>query len=113
MKITYIPTVLEGEFGPHGKLGPHNTWLNEIGFFLLKVIAIIHQHNSLLKYIYDFVKLLSMYYCNCKQNPILLSQVLWGPSLPWGPSSPAFTVHCFHICDTKCTYEDTAVQPAR
>ena len=20
---------------------------------------------------------------------------------------------CFHICDTKCTYEDTAVQPAR
>ena len=36
-------TVLEGELGPHGKLGPHNTWLNEMGFFLLKVIALIHQ----------------------------------------------------------------------
>ena len=25
---------------------------------------------------------------------------------------PTF-LYCFHICDTKCTYEDTAVQPAR
>ena len=25
---------------------------------------------------------------------------------------PTF-LHCFHICDTKCTYKDTAVQPAR
>ena len=22
-------------------------------------------------------------------------------------------MYCFHICDTKCTYEDTAVQPAQ
>ena len=44
----------------------------------------------------DFGKLLMYclidYYCNSKKNPILLSQLLSGPSLPWGPSSPAFTV---------------------
>ena len=33
------------------------------------------------------------YYCNSKKNPILLSQLLSGPSLPRGPSSPACTVH--------------------
>ena len=36
-----------------------------------------------------------MYYCKSKKNPISLSQVLWGPSLPRVPSSPTFTV---------CTY---------
>ena len=34
-----------------------------------------------------------LYYCNSKKNSISLSQVLSGPSLPRGPSSPTFTVH--------------------
>ena len=40
-----------------------------------------------------------------------MSQLLSGPSLPRGPSSPACTVYCFQICD-KSTYEDTAVKLA-
>ena len=28
-------TVNAGELGPRGKLGPYNTWLNEIGLSLL------------------------------------------------------------------------------
>ena len=51
------------------------------------------------------------YYCNSKKNLISLSQLLSGPSLPRGPSSPACTVYCFQICD-KSTYEDTAVKLA-
>ena len=47
----------------------------------------------------DFGKLLMyrlLLQANSKKNPILLSQLLPGPSLPWGPSSPAFTVrHIF------------------
>ena len=86
---TCRPTVNARELGgPHGKLGPDNTWLNEFGFFLLKVIAIIHQQLTEM----ILVSCSKMYYCNSKKNLISLSQVLSGPSLPWGPSSPAFTV---------------------
>ena len=51
---TCRPTVNARELGgPHGKLGPDNTWLNEFGVFLLK----LYCNNTSTAYGNDFGKL--------------------------------------------------------
>ena len=102
-------TVLAGELGPRGKLGPDNIRLNKIRFscYCNNTCTSTAYRNPWYTILnmachMDFGKLL-MSYCNSKKNRISLSRVLSGPSLPRGPSSPVITVPWMIIDSGQCS----------